>query len=344
MITSMKSKVNNSVLPRRELITLAAVFACLLLGLLLENKFYINILIDTVYFAVIATAWNIMCGFTGQLSLGHGAFLGLGQYTCVLLYIRMGVTPWVGILAAGCMSMLLACFVGLLALRLKSHFFCLSTIALTMIMQVLVIKMSWLTEGSSGITIKYEPSFGHMIFASSKVNYLMFVFLLVIVLLVTIYIRYTKMGSNLIAIRENEQAAMSLGINLYRNKVIALMLSAFFVSVAGCFYAQHMLFINPTGAFDINLSLKAAIMSIVGGMGTVWGPLVGSLILVPTDILLRANLATVVRGANLIIYGVILVTAILVIPNGIIGTISARIKRKQSLLIEKHIATEEEKG
>jgi len=330
----MKGKVASV---KRDYIILGGALLVFLLGLLVENKFYLDILITTVYFSIIASAWNIMCGFAGQLSLGHVAFLGVGQYTSVLLYMKLGVTPWVGILVGSAASMLLACFVGMLALRLKGPFFSLSTIALSTILQIMVIKFAGLTNGSSGITIPFRPSFGNMIFSSYKPYYLLFLILLAAVLALTIHIRYSKLGSNLIAIREDDLAASSLGINLFRNKVIALMISAFFTSMAGCLYAQYMLFIDPVGSFNTVISQKAAILAIIGGAGTVFGPLIGGLILSPTEIMLRTWLGSTYQGAYLIIYGVLLIFVILVIPNGIAGTASQHLLRKRSIRVEKGV-------
>jgi len=332
----MKTMNRISAQTRDRLICLivAAVF---LVGLTVENKYYLDILINVAYYSCIASAWNVMCGFAGQLSLGHVAFLGVGQYTCVLLYTRLGVTPWIGILLGSMMSLLLACFVGFLALRLKGTFFSLSTLALSTILQILCVKFDKLTNGSAGITIPYRPATANMIFASPKWNYLLFVILLWTILMVTVYIRYSRLGSNLIAIREDDLAASSLGINLYQNKVIALAVSAFFTSMAGCLMAQYVLFINPQGSFNSVISQKAAILSIIGGAGTVFGPLIGSVILTPAEMFLRAKLGSSVQGAYLIIYGVILIVVILTIPNGIMGTLANKSRSKKSSAVEQNM-------
>lgn len=320
---------------KRDCLICGAIIAAFLIGMLVKNKYYTDILINMAYYACIASAWNIMCGFAGQLSLGHVAFLGLGQYTCVLLYTRLGLTPWLGMILGSLLSVVLACFVGVLALRLKGTFFSLSTLALSTILQILCVKADNLTNGSAGITIRYEPGFQNMIFESTRWNYLLFIVLLFAILGVTIYIRYSKLGSNLIAIREDDLAASSLGINLYKNKVFALAISAFFTSMAGCLMAQYMLFINPQGAFNAVISQKAAILAIIGGSGTVFGPLIGSVLLTPAEMFLRAKLGSSVQGAYLIIYGVILIVVILTIPNGIVGTLANRMKHNKSVAIEK---------
>ena len=291
-----------------------------LLGMAIENKFYLDVCITVVYYAVLSCAWNLMCGYVGEISLGHVAFLGLGQYTCVLLYTKMGLTPWIGMILGSGVAMLLAFLVGVLSLRLKGPFFTLSTIALTTVLQIFAIKFEWLTNGSGGITIPYEPSAKNMIFEGYKPIYLLFIILFVVIVAITIYIDRSRLGSNLIAIRENDLAAASLGINIFKNKVIALLISAFFTSLAGCIYAQYMLFIDPVGSFSTTISEKTAILSIVGGAGTVFGPVIGSVLMTPLEILLRTTLGSTYQGAYMIIYGVILIFVILVIPKGITGT------------------------
>lgn len=304
----------------REYVIAVCLAVILLLGLVVENKFYMGVLIDMVYACILASAWNLMCGFTGQISLGHAAFLGVGQYTCVLLFTKLGVTPWIGILLGGLAAGLLAFLVGALTLRLKGPFFSLSTIALATILQIFAVKFDWLTGGSSGMSVPYRPSLENLIFQSYKPYYLMFVVLLGLVLCLTTYISRSRLGSNLVAIRENDVAAASLGVKVFRSNVTTLMISAFLTGVAGCLYAQYTLFIDPVSSFNITVSTKAAIMSIFGGAGTVLGPIIGGLLLSPTETYLRTVIPSTYAGAYLIIYGVLLIFVILVVPDGIIGT------------------------
>lgn len=321
----------------KDFLILGIVVLLFLLGLFVENRFYLDVLISIVYFAVLSCGWNIMCGYVGELSLGHVAFLGLGQYSCVLLYTRLGLTPWVGMFLGSAVAMLLAFLIGVLALRLKGPFFTLSTIALATVLQIFVVKLDGLTNGAAGVTIPYEPSIFNMIFEGYKPIYFLFILLLIAVVLVTIYINHSKLGSNLIAIRENDTAAASLGVNVFRNKVIALLISAFFTSIAGCIYAQYVLFIDPVGSFTTTISEKTAILTLIGGSGTVFGPVVGSIIMTPLEIWLRTTLGSTYQGAYLIIYGVILIFVILVIPKGIVGTLSQVISKKRSKKLEREL-------
>ena len=312
----------------RDYLICAITILILLTGLLSDNKYTLDILITMVYFCTIASAWNIMCGYTGQLSLGHGAFLGLGQYTSTLLFTKMDISPWLGMLAGGLMAMLLAGLVGILALRLKGPFFALATIALTTILEIFAVKFDNITGGSVGITIPFKPALANMIFKEYHPTYFLFVCLLAVVLVTTILISRSRLGLNLIAIRENDLTAASLGINVFRNQLYALLISSFFTGVVGTLYAQYVLFIDPAGSFSVVVSEKAALISIIGGAGTVFGPLIGGILLAPTEIFLRTWLGSTYQGAYLIVYGVLLIFVILTIPNGIAGTISAYIKKK----------------
>lgn len=200
---------------KKDYLFVFGIVAILALGLFfIDNKYLLDILITTIYFfCVIAGAWNIMCGYAGQLSLGHVVFMGVGQYTSTILFVRLGISPWIGMFAGTIVAMILAFFVGLLALRLKSFFFSLSTIALVTIFQVLAIKLDWLTGGSVGISIPYEPSFANMIFFKEyKPSLALFLLLLLAVLLTTAYISKSKLGANLVAMREDDMAASSLGL------------------------------------------------------------------------------------------------------------------------------------
>lgn len=293
--------------------------AFLLLGAFVDSKYILDIFITTLYYTAIAGAWNIMCGYAGSLSLGHVAFMGVGQYATVLLYTKIGLSPWLGMIVGMGVSMLLALFVGLLALRLKGFYFSLSTIAVTTILQIFALRWTGLTGGAVGITIPFNAKFSNMIFKSYVPTYLLFVMLVTLILLTTAYLSRSKLGSNLIAIREDDIAAASLGINTYKSRVYALLISAAFTSLAGSIYTMYTMFIDPYGSFNTVISQKAAILSIIGGSGTVFGPLIGGLILSPIEIFLRTWLGSTYQGAYLIIYGVILVVVIFTLPNGIVG-------------------------
>lgn len=322
----------------KEYVVILFLAVILMSGALIDSKYILDIFITTLYYTAIAGAWNIMCGYAGSLSLGHVAFMGVGQYTTVLLYTKMGISPWIGMILGMGTSMLLALFVGLLALRLKGFYFSLSTIALTTILQIFALRWVGLTGGAVGVTIPFEVSLKNMIFKGYVPVYVLFVILITMILLTTAYLSRSKLGSNLIAIREDDVAAASLGINTYKSRVYALLISAAFTSLAGSIYTMYTMFIDPYGSFNTVISQKAAILSIIGGSGTVFGPLVGGLILGPVEIFLRTWLGSTYQGAYLIVYGLILVVVILTIPNGIVGAFSELIYKKKKERAKKNVA------
>jgi len=294
----------------------------LMFAIFIKDKHILDIFITTLYISIIASAWNIMCGYTGLISLGHAVFVGLGQYTPTILFLKFSVSPWIGMFAGAIIAIFFAFLIGVLTLRLKHYFFSLATIALGTIMHVLAVKFDNLTGGSVGLSIPFRPSLENMMFKEYQSYYLLFIFLLFAVLMVTAYINKSRLGINLVAIREDEVAASSLGINLLKNKVIALCISAFFTSIAGTLYVQYSLFVDPEGAFSLELSIKAALLSLIGGAGTIFGPLLGGAILGPTETFLRGWLGSTFSGAYLIIYGILIIFVVLVMPNGILGAIT----------------------
>jgi branched-chain amino acid transport system permease protein len=303
-------------------------FAILLvIGISLDNNYYLDILITIVFAAITAQAWNIVGGFAGQISIGHVGFLGLGGYTTAILATKLGITPWIGMLVGGVFAMGLAYLMGVLTIRLRGPFFTLSTIVLAELLLIFAVNFDGLTNGSSGIDIPYEPSFANMVFSSYKSYFILFLVLLALITLTTVYIKNSKIGHYLLAIREDETAASSLGVNVNRFKTYALLISAFFAGLAGAIQVQYFLFIDPHTAFTVEASIKMASISIIGGVGTVSGPVVGAFLLSPVEIFLRSRLGGTYQGLYLLIYGVVMITVILTIPRGIVGGISALRKR-----------------
>lgn len=320
---------------KKDYFIILIIAVALALGLLIDDYYTMDVLITTLYFTGLACAWNIMSGYTGNLSLGHACFIGLAQYTMIILYTKMKISPWVGMILGALISMTLAVFIGVLSLRLKTFYFTLSTIALTVIFMLLATKFDGLTGGAVGITVPFKPGFENMTFQSPKAYFFMLAVLIVVVLLFTAYMSKSRFGSNLVAIREDDVAAASLGINIFKNKVIALAISSVFTALIGCVYMMYVLFIDPASAFNAVASNKCAILTIIGGAGTVFGPLIGGFILEPTEIFLRSWLGSTYQGAYLIVYGVILVCVVLFIPDGIYGTIRNKVVHARSLREEE---------
>ncbi len=292
--------------------------------LFVSNDFYLDGFILIFMWAAFAGAWNIVSRYAGMVSLGHNAFFGIGAHTSTLLLLHYGVTPWLGMLAGGLLSLAVGLAVGVICFRFRSHYFALATLAFGEVCSILAMNWRSLTGGSEGLALPIEPSLYNYSFAS-KLPYVYIGFaLLLVVMAVSYAIENSKLGYYLTAFKENEDAARALGVRTGRVRLIAMGLSSFLSAIVGTFYAQYVVYIDPSSVIRIQLSVQVALFAIVGGVGTVFGPLIGALIFVPITIVLRAWLGTSVPGLYMIVYGVILIAVLLYMPQGVFGSIRER--------------------
>lgn len=289
--------------------------------LVIRNPFYIHIFIMIFFYIFLALAWNVVGGFAGQLSLGHTVFYGIGAYTSTLLFIKLGISPWLGMFAGGILAAVTSAVIGIPCFRLHGPFFAMSTLALGEVFRILATYWRDLTQGSMGITIPVKFGWKNFIFEEKAIYYYIILGLLSAALGISSLIQRSRFGSNLVALREDEEAAASLGINVSRNKLWAMMISAFLAALGGSFSAQYILFIDPDAEFSVGLSLLMAILAILGGIGTVWGPVIGAAVLVPIQEFLRAWLGSSLHGLHLFIYGGLLIIVVTFLPYGILDWI-----------------------
>lgn len=309
----------------RRYLGLAAIVVLCLLPLVVRNPFYAHILIMMFFYASLGLAWNIIGGFAGQLSFGHAAFFGVGAYTSSILSVKLGVSPWLALFAAGGMAAATAAAVSYPCFRLRGPFFALSTIAVAEVLRILAIYFKEFTEGSVGILIPFKPGIANLMFRS-KVPYAYFALLLMAaVFAVSWLIEHSRLGYSLLALREDEDAAEALGVNATECKLIAAVLSGFFTGLAGCFSAQYVLFIEPFTEFSLDLSIMISLTAMIGGLGTSVGPILGAFLLTPLQELLRAWLGGQQQGLHLFIYGTVLVVCVILLPNGLITWLSRRL-------------------
>ncbi|MFS0647419.1 branched-chain amino acid ABC transporter permease [Siminovitchia sp. 179-K 8D1 HS] len=290
-----------------------------LLPLVINNDFYLNIIIWIYLYALLSTAWNILGGFAGQLSFGHTVFFGIGAFTTTILYANHGMSPWLNIIPAILISAIFALIVGFPTFRLKGPFFSLATLAIGQIMYLLAVYFKDLTGGSVGIFMEYNESVANMTFASSKPYYYIILIFFIIALLISIWIKNSKMGYMFTAIREDEEAAETLGVPTLKYKMISFLLSSSLTALGGVFYAHYNMFINPSTAFDFSLSVSIVVFAIIGGLGTVWGPFLGCLLIVPINQYLTSSLGASIPGISGIIYGLVLIIVVMLQPKGIIA-------------------------
>ena len=295
----------------------------LILPLLVSSAFAIDIFIRILLFALVGVAWNLVGGYAKQLSLGHAAYFGLGAYTSTILLIHYGVSPWIGMLAGGIVAMLASLPIGALCFRLRGPYFAIATIATAQVLMLLFLKFRDFAWGAEGTTI---PNFGDaplmMQFDGKAPYYYIVLALLALGLAVTYWIEHSWMGYYLVAVGEDEDAAEAIGVDALRIKRNIYLVSAFLTALAGTFYVQYIYFIDPNTAFSFNVSVEAALVSIIGGIGTLWGPVVGTVLLEATSALLQSWLGGGHAGVQLTVYSLILLTVILYRPTGLIGVLT----------------------
>ena len=301
------------------------------LPLVVTSSFVLEILVRILLFAFIGTAWNLLGGYAKQLSLGHAAFFGLGAYTSTILQINFGISPWIGMLVGGGVGLLASLPIGWLCFRLKGPYFTISTIATANVLMLIFLKFRDLAWGAEGTTI---PNLGNdplmMQFDNKVPYYYILLGLLIIALSITAWIERSRMGYYLIALGEDEDAAEASGVDVVRVKRNIYMISAFLTALAGTFYTQYIYFIDPQTAFNFNVSIEAALVSIVGGIGTLWGPVIGTVLLETTTTLLQSYLGNSIGGIQLTVYSLILMAVILVRPTGIVGYFKEKSQSRSS--------------
>jgi branched-chain amino acid transport system permease protein len=302
--------------------------SAIVLPLAVTSPFAIDIFIRVLLFAFIGVAWNLMGGYARQLSLGHAAYFGLGAYTSTILQIRFGISPWIGMMAGGVVAMLGSLPIGAVCFRLRGPYFAIATIATAQVLMLLFLKFRDFAWGAEGTTL---PNLGNaplmMQFDAKAVYYYIALAMLAIGLAITYRIERSWMGYYLVAVGEDEDAAEAIGVDVLRIKRHIYLISAFLTAMAGTFYVQYIYFIDPNTAFSFNVSVEAALVSIVGGIGTLWGPVVGTVLLEATSALLQSWLGGSHGGVQLTVYSLILIAVILWRPSGLIGVLTEVYRR-----------------
>lgn len=304
----------------------------LALPLVVKDEFYLHSLIMVLYFAYLASAWNLMCGYVGQISFGHSVFSGVGGYCSVLLLTGMGMSPWLGMLAGGVIAAILAVAIGFPTMRLRGPYFALTTIAVAEIVRIWVENTDTVfgihLKGAEGLSVPLVGTSWALFQFDSKVPYYYIILaMLVLVMCITAVMERSRLGVCLKAIRGDRDAAESLGINPTRYTLTAYAISAFMTALGGSFYAQFIRFINPERNMGVELSIDMALMAIIGGQGTVFGPLVGAAFLAPVAELARSWFGGQLPGLHLVLYGLVLILAVLYLPKGLLDPIQRLGKR-----------------
>ena len=297
------------------------------LAFLVKDKFYLHVLIMMMFYASASSAWNIVGGFAGQLSLGHAAFFGIGAYTSTLLFIDLGISPWIGMLIGAALATLVSGAIGYPSFRLRGPFFTLVTIAFAEVLRILTLYAHDFTKGSIGISVPFRPALRNFIFRQLSAYVYVALAFLAITVLVSLWIENSRLGYYLAALREDEDAAQALGIETARYKLVAVLVSAFLTALAGTFYAQYIFYIEPFQTFSLDFSVLLAMMAIIGGIGTVWGPVAGAFLVTPLQEVLQAKLGGELQGLHLVVYGTVLIVVVILLPQGIVPSLAGWGKR-----------------
>ncbi len=284
-----------------------------------DNIYYQNMIILSLVFAVGASGLNIISGFAGYVSLGQGAFIGLGGYTIGVLAVKLPDTnPWLWLPVAGLVAAAVALILGAVSLRSSGPSFVIITVAFLFLVQVIAVNWVSLTNGTAGLTLPL-PTWDRDII--NWPFYYALVVILALQLLMTWWIRRTKLGMGLIAIREDETKASTIGINLPVEKVIAFMASALFVGMAGAAYGYYLTFIDPRGMFSIIISVQLVLSMLIGGKSTLWGPVLGAFLIE----FLNETANNDFGGGNtrLFLFGGLLMLVVIFLPKGILPAVES---------------------
>ena len=286
--------------------------------------------ISVLLMALLGQSWNIISGYAGQFSFGHAAFFGIGAYASSILYMDHGVSPWIGMIIGMILASLVGVLIGFLSFRykLRGDFFALVTLAFAEILRVLVNNTKAL-KGASGVLIPYKNVWTEFQFANDRIFYFILLLMVIAATAFIVLMSRRKFGVSLIAIKENQDAAGSLGVPVLRYKLIAMAISAAIAAMAGTFYAQYYGFIDPTVVFAASISVEAIVPCIIGGAGTLGGPLLGALVIIPLQEISN-NLFDGVNGVNMIVYGALIVLFVVFCRDGIYGSVIRRLKGVRS--------------
>jgi branched-chain amino acid transport system permease protein len=295
----------------------------ILIPLFTDSSYFMHIMIITYYIMFVSISWNILGGFIGQFSLGHAAFIGIGAYVATILLVNYGITPWLGLplggIISGCFAVIIfaPCFV------LKGPYFTLATIALAATLRNLFINWDFVSR-SVGIVLPFTDNpWIYMDFTSKKPYYFIILGLVSLLVWFVIVLDKSKLGFALKTVREDEDTAAAININPLKYKLITTFISAGLAAVAGGFYAQYIRYVDPD-LMLINYSVESVLPSIIGGIGTVGGPILGALLLHPLSEFLRSTLSSYNSGINIVVYAIVLILIIRFKPEGIIGWLNVK--------------------
>jgi branched-chain amino acid transport system permease protein len=288
------------------------------------DRFWLNILVYTYLFAGLSVAWNIIAGFGGQFSLGHGVFFATGAYMTARLYLVWGITPWLGLIPGAILCALAGPLIFWPTFRLKGSFFAIATLAFNEVGFVLANYLEVVTGGPRGLQIPFQASLGNMIFAHPlSYAFLMFGFMAACVSIAVVITR-SRLGYYLLAVREDEDAARAAGIDVAGVKLRGTAISAALSAIGGSLFVMYVRTIDPPSLFSLtDIGFKFALLALIGGIGTIIGPVLGAFLIIPAESWLRAELGGGLPGMHLAILGGLMLVAVLFMRRGVTGVLES---------------------
>ena len=320
--------LDNSILRRRRrelLVGAVIVVLVALMPLVVRDTYARNLVIITVLFAGLSQAWNILGGYCGQISLGHALYLGIGGYVSTLLFVRLGVPPTLGMFAGGAVGGLCALLVGWPCFRLSGHYYAIATVVVGEIGYLLFLNWEFV-GAATGVYIPFKTeSLIDLQFRTTKLpfHYLVLAFAAVTWIAAWV-IEGSRWGFAWRAVRDDVVAARSLAVRVFPSKMAAAAISGFFTGMGGAIYAQYVGYIDPDSILSGHLSILIALPAVLGGVGTLWGPLLGAALLIPVSELSRSYLGGGGQGVDLMIYGALIVAVALARPAGLVSLLGVR--------------------
>jgi ABC-type branched-subunit amino acid transport system ATPase component/ABC-type branched-subunit amino acid transport system permease subunit len=306
-----------------------AIFALayLALGFLVRNSYYQLMMTLVLIWATMGLGWNMLSGYSGMISFGHAAFFGLGAYTMTIAFVKFGITPWLGIPLGVVVGVVAGVLIGIPTFRLRGHYFALAMLAYPLAM---LYVFEWMGYQEVSLPMKRENPAAYMQFNDQRAYMVIAMVVMVACMIISLHVERSRFGRSLLAIKQNLPAAEAAGINAARWRMYAMMLSAAMAAVAGGIYAVILLVVTPLTVFGALTSAQALIVTLFGGVGVFWGPIIGSAILIPLAETLHAELGHILPGIQGVVYGVAIIVIILAAPDGIYWKIRDRVMARRA--------------